>query len=62
MKDVKKSLIRLFSGCRSQIQASAVEIDRIDEVLFVAESSSCVFHPLNFGIDGFAGGVGNLMF
>ena len=42
---------------RSKVQTSTVEIDGIYEVLFFAESSSGVFHPLNFGIDGFAGGV-----
>ena len=48
-------------GPRSQVQTSTVEIDRVDEVLFVAKSSSGIFHPLNFGVDGFAGGVGNRM-
>ena len=48
-------------GPRSQVQISTVEIDRVDEVLFVAKSSSGIFHPLNFGVDGFAGGVGNRM-
>ena len=28
---------------------------------FVAKSSSRVFHPLNLGVDGLAGSVGNLM-
>ena len=48
-------------GPRSQVQTSTVEIDRVDEVLFVAKSSSRIFHPLNFGVDGFAGGVGDRM-
>ncbi len=48
-------------GPRSQVQTSTVEIDRVDEVLFVAKSSSRVFHPLNLGVDGLAGSVGNRM-
>jgi hypothetical protein len=47
--------VALFVGKR------AVEIDRVDEVLFVAKSSSRVFHPLNLGVDGLAGSVGNRM-
>src|SRR5215469_10658733 len=41
----------------SQIQSSTVEIDCVYEVLFIAESSSGIFHPLNLGIDRFAGSV-----
>jgi len=52
---------RLFSGCRSQIQTATVEIDRVDEILFVPESSSGVFHPLDLRVERFAGRVGNLM-
>jgi hypothetical protein len=48
-------------GPRSQVQTSTVEIDRVDEVLSVAKSSSRVFHPLNLGVDGLAGSVGNRM-
>jgi hypothetical protein len=38
-----------------------VRLDRMDEVLFVPESSSRIFHPLDLGIEGFAGGIRNLM-
>src|SRR5450759_4504946 len=50
---------RLFSGCRGEIQAAAVEVDRVDEVLFVAEAAGRVLHPLDLGVDGFAGRVGD---
>src|SRR5450755_2481725 len=50
---------RLFSGCRSEIQASAMEVDGVDKVLFVAETSCGVLDPLDLGVDGFAGGVGD---
>src|SRR5437016_7610085 len=50
---------RLFSGCRGEIQPAAVEVDRVDEVMFVAEAAGRVLHPLDLGVDGFAGGVGD---
>ena len=51
----------LFSGRRSQVQTSTVEIDRMDEVLFIPKPSGCVFHPLDLGIQRFAGGIRDLM-
>ena len=51
----------LLSGCRCQFQTSAVEVNRINEVLFIAESSRRVFYPLDFGVDGFAGSIRDLM-
>src|SRR6266571_7617658 len=50
---------RLFSGCRGKIQPAAVEVNRVNEVLFVAEAASRVLHPLDLGVEGFAGGVGD---
>src|ERR1035437_1120124 len=50
---------RLFSGCRGKIQAAAMEVDRVDEVLFVAEAAGRVLQPLDLGVDGFAGRVGD---
>src|SRR6266568_1320558 len=50
---------RLFSGCRGEIQPAAVEVDRIDEVLLVTEAAGCVLHPLDLGVDGLAGRVGD---
>jgi hypothetical protein len=38
-----------------------VEVNRINEVLFIAESSRRVFYPLDFGVDGFAGSIRDLM-
>ena len=55
----KKWRFRLFSGRRGEVQAAAVEVDRVDEVLFVAVSASRVLHPLDLGVDGLAGGVGD---
>src|SRR5712691_9974893 len=49
----------LFSGIRGKIQAAAMEVDRVDEVLFVAEAAGRVLHPLDLGVDGFASGVGD---
>ena len=43
----------LFSGCRGEIQAAAVEVDRVDEVLLVAEAAGRVLHPLDLGVEGF---------
>src|ERR1017187_10474757 len=52
-------LFRLFSGCRGEIQPAAVEVDGVDEVLFVAEATGRVLHPLDLGVDGFARGFGD---
>src|ERR1017187_5026754 len=52
-------LFRLFSGWRGEIQPAAVEVDGVDEVLFVAEATGRVLHPLDLGVDGFARGVGD---
>jgi hypothetical protein len=52
-------LFWLFSGCRSKIQTSAVEVNRVNEILLVAKSASGVLDPLDLGIDGLAGGVGD---
>jgi hypothetical protein len=52
-------LFRLFSGCWSKVQTSAVEVNRVNEILLVAKSASAVFDPLDFGVDGLAGGVGD---
>jgi hypothetical protein len=44
---------------RSEVQTSTVEVDRVDEVLFVPECSSGIFHPLDLGVERFTGGTGN---
>src|SRR5690348_12664744 len=49
----------LFSGRRIEIQTSTVEVDRMDEVLFIPESAGCVLDPLDLRIERFAGGIGN---
>jgi hypothetical protein len=36
-----------------------VEVDCVDEVLFVPECSSGIFHPLDLGVERFTGGIGN---
>jgi len=36
-----------------------MEVNRIFEVVKVAEPPGCVLDPLDFGIDAFAGGIGN---
>jgi len=41
---------RLFSGCWGEVQAAAVEVDRMDKVLFVAEAAGRVLHPLDLGV------------
>src|SRR5437773_11975789 len=46
-------------ACRGEIQPAAVEVDRIDEVLLVTEAAGCVLHPLDLGVDGLAGRVGD---
>src|SRR5437879_3932271 len=42
-----------------EIQPAAVEVDRVDEVLLVAEAAGRVLHPLDLGVDGFASRVGD---
>jgi hypothetical protein len=49
----------LYSGRRIEIQLPTVEVDRIDEVLFIPESAGGVLHPLDLRIERFAGRVGN---
>jgi hypothetical protein len=51
---------RLFSGRRIEIPPT-VEVDRIDEVLFIPESAGGVLHPLDLRIERFTGSIGNLM-
>src|SRR5271157_5008218 len=53
---------RLFSGCWGEVQGAAVEVDRMDEVLFVAEAAGRVLHPLDLGVDGLASRVGEAAF
>ena len=55
-------LFRVFSGSRSQVQAAAVKVNRIDEVSLVAESACRVLDPLDLGVQGFAGRIGDAMF
>ena len=50
---------RLFSGFGCQVEAAAVEVDRMDEVLFVPKAPSRVLHPLDLRIDRFAGRIGD---
>src|ERR1017187_4516363 len=52
---------RLFSGLRGQVEAATVEVDRVHEVQPVPEAPRRVLHPLDLGIDGFAGRVGDPM-
>ena len=42
-----------------KVQAAVVEVDGVDEGPFVAKSLSGVLHPLNLGVHGFAGDVGD---
>ena len=35
-----------------------MKVDRVDEVLFVAESARRVIHPLDLGVDRFAVRIG----
>jgi hypothetical protein len=42
---------RLFSGFWGHVEAAAVEVDGVNEVLFVPEASRRVLHPLDLGID-----------
>src|SRR5712691_11163160 len=52
---------RLFSGGGGQVQPAAVEVNGMNEVLLVTESASSVLDPLDLGIDGFTGGIGDSM-
>src|SRR5439155_15227798 len=52
---------RLFSGRRSQIETPAVEVNRVNEILFVPESPSCVFDPLDLRVERFARSIGDAM-
>jgi hypothetical protein len=54
-------LFRLFSGMGRQVEAAAVEVNGVDEVLFVAESPRRVLHPLDLGVERLAGRVGDPM-
>jgi hypothetical protein len=55
----KSWLFRHFSGLRSQVQTATVEQDGGSKVLLVAETMRRVLDPLDLGIDGFAGSVGD---
>src|ERR1019366_1923764 len=59
--DLKKGRFRLFSGFRGHVKAATVEVDCVHEVLPVPEAPRRVLHPLDLGIDGFAGRVGDPM-
>lgn len=50
---------RLLSGFRGEVEAAAVEVDCVDEVLLVLKSPGGVLHPLDLGADRFAAGVGD---
>jgi hypothetical protein len=43
----------------SEIQTAAVEVDGVNKILFIAEAAGGVLDPLDFGIDGFAAGIGD---
>src|SRR2546427_6146662 len=58
---MRKWLFRVFSGSWSQVRATAVKVNRVDEVFLITESASGVLHPLDFGVEGFAGCVGDPM-
>ena len=59
--DQEKRRFRLFSGRRSQIETPAVEVNRVNEILFVPESPSCVFDPLDLRVERFARSIGDAM-
>ncbi len=42
-----------------QVEAAAVEVDRVNEVLLAPKTLRRVLHPLNLGVNRFAGRVGN---
>jgi len=50
---------RVFSGLRSQVQSTAVEVDGVDKVALIAKCSRRVLDPSNLRIDRFAAGVGD---
>jgi hypothetical protein len=54
-----KRRFRLFSGFWAQVEAAAVEVDCVNEVLLVPKTSRRVLHPLDLGVNRFAGRVGN---
>jgi len=58
---LKLRRFRLFSGRRSQIETPAVEVNRVNEILFVPESPSCVFDPLDLRVERFARSIGDAM-
>ena len=39
-----------------------MEVNRVDEVLFVAVTPGRVLHPLDLGVDGFASRIGDAVF
>jgi hypothetical protein len=44
----ENGVFRLYSGqLRNELEPSAVEVDRIDKVLFIPEATGRVLHPLN---------------
>jgi len=49
----------LFSGFRGHVEAATVEVDRDARSSAVPEARAGVLHPLDLGIDGFAGSVGD---
>ena len=59
--DLEKRLLFGSSGflvaSRSHFKASAMEVDRNLKVPFVSESASGVLHPLDLGVDRFAGSL-----
>ena len=38
-----------------------MEVDGTNKIVFIPEASSCVFHPLDLGIERFTTGIRNLM-
>ena len=48
---------RLFSGLWGQVETSAMEVDCVNEILFIAKAASSALHPLDLRVDGFAAGV-----
>ena len=49
-------------GRGHEVQAAAVEVDGGNEVGFVAEAASGVLDPLDLGVDGFTGSIGDAEF
>jgi hypothetical protein len=54
-------LFQLFSGLWGQIEAASVEVNRMNEVLLVPKAPRRVLHPLDLGIDRFAGRISDPM-